>query len=224
MRRKVKVQKRMSAKRKHEAAEEEEEEEGEDESEDEAEDLVSMMATTVQVCGLNPEEGLVMALPYDVFVPPFGQKTAKVAVEVGVHYLEGEGNWKKQESSTFKLDNPKGEECVAMRFTLRLDPASLPPNDDGRKAGVPVSGPSLLSVWGPDTTYLNYVGENSCSIVLPMLYMPKTVDGYYKLEVFYKDKTAWEKPVEGKIIKLVKGDVNNARPLMVEISFDRIYA
>ena len=212
----------MSAKHKHEAAEDEEEEEGE--SEDEAEDLVSMMSTTVQVCGLNPEEGLVMALPYDVFVPPFGQTTAKVAVEVSVHYLEGEGNWKKQESSTFKLDNSKGEDCVAMRLTLRLDPAFLPPNDDGSKAGVPVSGPSLLSVWGPDTTYLNYVGENSCSIVLPMSYMPKTVDGYYKLEVFYKDKTAWETVVEGKIIKLVKGDVNNARPLMLEISFDRIYA
>ena len=198
--------------------------EGEGESGDEDEDLVSMMATKVQVYRVDPKKGFGMVLPYEVYVPLYGRKTAKIAVQVSVNYLESAGNWKEQEFTTRELDNPKGEECVSVRFELRLVPSPLPPQDDGRKAGVPVRGPSLLSIYGQDTAYVDEVGDNTCAFVLPMSYMPQTVDAYYKLEVLYKGKTAWETAVEGSIIKLVKGDVNNARPLMLQISFDRIYA
>ena len=217
----MKVQKRMSAKRKHEAVEEEEEEEGfktddgGDEDEYEDGDKVATVLTKVHVDSLEP---IGMTLPYSLY------DGKKVGVEFVISRLQREEDW-VEEGSLKKITilNPNAAEYVAMRFDLSFVAKPLPPKDAGRKPlRGPSRGPSFVEVFG-GAARVDEVGENSCAIILPMTYANQSVDGHYILKGFHRVRNAWETVGEGDI-KLVEGDVNSDKPLMLHIIFDSIYS
>ena len=234
MRRKVKVPKRMSAKRKHEAAEEEErmsakhkheaaedeeEEEGfkTDDSGDEEEngDKVAAVLTKVHVDCLDP---IGMMLPYSLY------DGKKVGVEFVISRLQREEDWVEEGSpKKITIPNPNAAEYVAMRVEVSLVAKPLPAKDAGHKPlRGPSRGPSFVEVFG-GAARVDEVGENFCAIILSMTYANQSVDGHYILKGFHRVRNAWETVGEGDI-KLVEGDVNSDKPLMLRTIIDSIYS
>ena len=206
----------MSAKHKHEAAEDEEDEEGfkTDDSGDEEEDgdKVAAVLTKVHVDCLDP---IGMMLPYPLYDSDLG-------VEFATEISGGEDRWVPVgKSKKIKLPNRKGVEYTAMRFGLSLVASPLPPNTAGSKVEVPLRGPSRVEVLGGGLL-LNEVTENLCAIVLPMPYINQSVDGHYTFKGFHTLRKAWETVGEG-VVKLVTGDANNNQAFMVQMIFDTIY-
>ena len=209
---------RMSAKHKHEAAEDEEEEEGfktDDSGDEEDGDKVAAVLTKVHVDCLDP---IGMMLPYSLY------DGKKVGVEFVISRLQREDNYEEEGSpKKITIPNPNAAEYVAMRVEVSLVAKPLPAKDAGHKPlRGPSRGPSFVEVFG-GAARVDEVGENSCAIILPMTYANQSVDVHYILKGFHRVRNTWETVGEGDI-KLVEGDVNSDKPLMLRTIIDSIYS
>ena len=144
----------------------------------------------------------------------------KIGLEFVFNRLRSEMNWDEEFSKKGEILDPTGEDYTAMMLVVSFIASPLPPNAAGRKV-VPFRGPSYAEVFG-DVMRVEEVGENSCSVILPMSFINQSVDVHYELRGFRKVKKAWETAGAGNI--KFKGNVNSHQPLMFQTIINSIYS